>query len=115
MTGRDDIERLYDMATVAGAKAMNVPNHGLAVGANANLVVLGEPDVVEALRFHAAPRHVVSHGRRVDLARMRELARATGGTAGNLFGNRTASLRPRRVTAALAERQLRAADAAPSA
>ena len=76
MTGRDDIERLYDMVTVAAAKAMNLPNHALAVGAAANLVVLGEPDVVEALRFHAAPRHVVSHGRRVDLARMQALARA---------------------------------------
>ena len=83
MTGRDDIERLYDMATVAGAEAMNVPNHALAVGADANLVVLGEPDVVEALRFHAAPRHVVSHGRRVDLARMQELARAAGRAAGS--------------------------------
>ena len=30
------------------------PIIGLAVGAPANLVVLGEPDVVEALRFHAA-------------------------------------------------------------
>jgi hypothetical protein len=115
MTGRDDIERLYDMATVAGAKAMNVPNYGLAVGADANLVVLGEPDVVEALRFHAAPRHVVSHGRRVDLARMQELARAAGAPSGNLFKNKAARLRPRRVAAALAERQLGAADPAPSA
>ena len=74
MMGRDDLERLYDMATVTPAKAMNVPNHSLAVGADANLVVLAEPDIIEALRFHAAPRHVVSHGRRVDLARMQELA-----------------------------------------
>ena len=85
MTGRDDIERLYDMATVAAAKAMNVPNHALAVGAAANLVVLGEPDVVEALRFHAAPRHVVSHGRRVDLARMQALAREAGRDGGKSF------------------------------
>ena len=74
MTGRDDIERLYGMATVAPAKAINVRNHALAAGAEANLVVLGEPDVIEALRFHAPPRHVVSHGRRVDLTRMQELA-----------------------------------------
>ncbi len=81
MTGREEIERLYDMTTVAPAKAINLADHRLAVGAAANLVALGEPDAVEALRFHAPPRCVVSHGRRVDLARMRELARAPQGTA----------------------------------
>jgi len=81
MTGRDDLERLYDMTTVAPANAINLARYGLAVGAQANLVVLSEPDVVEALRFHAPPRHVVSHGRRVDLARMRELAAASAGDA----------------------------------
>ena len=74
MTGRKDIERLYDMVTVAAAKAMNVPDFGLSVGAHANLVVLGQPDIVEALRFHAPPRQVVSHGQRVDLSRMQALA-----------------------------------------
>lgn len=78
MTGRADIERLYDLVTTAPAKAMNVRGHGIAVGANANMVVLGQPDVVEALRFHAAPAHVISHGRRVDAARMQELASAPG-------------------------------------
>jgi cytosine/creatinine deaminase len=114
MTGRDDIERLYDMATVAGGKAMNLPNHVLAVGAEANLVVLGESDVVEALRFHAAPRHVVSHGRRVDLTRMQALAQETDGTAGNLFENSAAKLRSRRVESAPAARQWGAGDPAPS-
>lgn len=75
MTGREDIERLYDMVTVAAAKAMNVPGFGLSVGAHANLVVLGQPDIIEALRFHAPPRQVVSHGQRVDLSRMQALAR----------------------------------------
>jgi cytosine deaminase len=75
MTGREDIERLYDMVTVAAAKAMNVPGFGLLVGGHANLVVLGQPDIVEALRFHAPPRQVVSHGQRVDLQRMQALAR----------------------------------------
>ena len=78
MTGRDDIERLFDMITVAPARAINLPNHRLAVGAEANLVVLGETDAIEALRFHVPPRHVVSHGRRVDLARMQELAGELG-------------------------------------
>ena len=74
MTGRREIERLYDMVTTAPAKAMNLQGFGLAVGAQANLVVLGRPDVIEALRFHTPPRHVVSQGRRVDLARMQQLA-----------------------------------------
>lgn len=74
MTGRQEIERLYDMVTTAPAKAMNLQDFGLAVGAQANLVVLGRPDVIEALRFHTPPRHVVSQGRRVDLARMQQLA-----------------------------------------
>jgi len=38
--------------------------------------VLDQSDVVEALRFHAPPRQVISHGRQVDLARMRELSAA---------------------------------------
>ena len=53
MTGREDIERLYDMITVAPAKAINVPDHALAVGAEANLVVLGEPDV--SRRYASTP------------------------------------------------------------
>lgn len=74
MTGRQEIERLYDMVTTAPAKAMNLRGFGLAVGSQANLVVLGRPDVIEALRFHTPPRHVVSQGRRVDLSRMQQLA-----------------------------------------
>jgi cytosine deaminase len=37
-------------------------------------VVLDQPSVTEALRFHAAPAAVISHGRLVDLERMRGLA-----------------------------------------
>jgi cytosine deaminase len=76
MTGRQEIERLYDMVTTAPAKAMNLRDFGLAVGSQANLVVLGRPDIIETLRFHTPPRHVVSQGRRVDLARMQQLADA---------------------------------------
>lgn len=76
MTGRQEIERLYDMVTTAPAKAMNLRDFGLAVGSQANLVVLGRPDIIETLRFHTPPRHVVSQGRQVDLARMQQLADA---------------------------------------
>lgn len=74
MTTRPEIERLYDMITVDAAKAMNVGDFGLAVGRPAHLVVLDAPDVIEALRWHAPPAHVISHGRPVDLASMRRLA-----------------------------------------
>jgi cytosine deaminase len=74
MTARDEIETLYDMITVAPARAMNIADFGLAVGSCAHLVVHDQRDIVEVLRFHAPPRYVISHGRLVDLARMRELA-----------------------------------------
>jgi cytosine/creatinine deaminase len=74
MTVRAEIESLYDMVTSAAARAMNIADFGLAVGAPAHLVVRAEANVVDALRFHARPLHVISHGRRVDLERMAELA-----------------------------------------
>lgn len=73
MSARGDLEVLYDMITTRAAQAMGLAGHRLEVGAPAHLVVLEAPDVLEALREHAAPRAVVSHGRLVDQARMREL------------------------------------------
>jgi cytosine/creatinine deaminase len=75
MTTRQDIEKLYDMITVNAAAAINLSGFGISQGAIANLVVLDCPDVVEALRFHNAPAHVISNGKIVDQVRMRELAR----------------------------------------
>ena len=40
----------------------------------ADLVVLNQPDVIEALRFHGPPAHVIKSGVLVDQARMRALA-----------------------------------------
>jgi cytosine/creatinine deaminase len=74
MTTRQDIEKLYDMITVDGAKAINLVGFGIVPGAIANLVVLDCPDVVDALRYHAPPRHVISNGKIVDQAHMRMLA-----------------------------------------
>lgn len=75
MTTRPDMETLYEMITTRAARAMGVPDHALKVGAPANLVVLEAPDVLEALRSHALPVAVVSHGKMVDLTRMHELSR----------------------------------------
>jgi cytosine deaminase len=76
MMSKTDMATLYDMITVNPAKALHIADFGIAVGAPANLVVLDQPDIVEALRFHGRPRAVISHGRLVDLARMKELASA---------------------------------------
>jgi cytosine deaminase len=76
MMTRQDIDKLYDMITIDAAAAINVAGFGLAEGAAANLVVLDQPDVVEALRFHHAPVHVISHGKLVDQAKMRAIASA---------------------------------------
>lgn len=73
MTTAREIETLYDMITVNAARAMNLKDHSLRVGAPANLVILQGPNVLEALREHAAPSHVISHGRLVDRRKMSAL------------------------------------------
>ena len=63
MTTRDDMEVLYDMITVDAATAMGIQDHSVKVGAPANLVVLRQPDLLEALRFHQSPMAVISGGK----------------------------------------------------
>lgn len=75
MTTRQEIETLYDMVTTQAARAMNVPGHTLVAGATANLVVLEAPNVIEAMRDHAPPRYVISHGKLVDRTMMEALVR----------------------------------------
>jgi len=78
MMSRNEMETLYDMITVNPASALNIPDFDIAVGAPANILVLDQPDIVEALRFHGPPRAVISHGRLVDLRRISELAFTAG-------------------------------------
>lgn len=66
-TSFQDIETLYDMVTTQAARCMGLRDFEIRVGVPANLVVLGQPDVLEALRFHAKPVATISHGRLVDL------------------------------------------------
>jgi cytosine/creatinine deaminase len=80
MMTRQEVAALYDMITTEPAKALNLPGFGLAVGAPANFVVLGQPDEVEALRHHAPPAHVISHGRRLDAAKMQAIVAAGAGS-----------------------------------
>jgi cytosine deaminase len=67
MTTREDMETLYDMVTTRAAQAIGLKDFKLKAGAPANLVILDEPNVLEALRNHAPPAHVISHGKLVDL------------------------------------------------
>ncbi len=84
MTTKEDMETLYDMVTVRAAQAMGILEFKLEVGAPANLVVLEAPNVLEALRSHAAPRHVISHGRPVETDLMADLATSGLWPAGGL-------------------------------
>jgi cytosine deaminase len=74
MMSEADMELLYDAVTVNPATAIGLETHALAVGNVANLVVLEGETVAEALRFHAAPRAVISHGRLVDRDTMKTAA-----------------------------------------
>ncbi len=74
MTARDEIDTLYDMITVRAAEAIGLGGFRLEEGAPAHLVVLEAPNTLEALRDHAAPRHVISHGQLVEEATLDTLA-----------------------------------------
>jgi cytosine deaminase len=75
MTTSREMETLCDMITTNAAEAMNIHHHTLKVGHPANLVILAAPNVLEALREHAAPREVISHGKPIDRAKMKSVAR----------------------------------------
>jgi cytosine deaminase len=62
MTSAKDMDILYDMITTEAAKAIGLKDFKLEAGAPANLVVLDQPTVREAFRYHRAPTHVISHG-----------------------------------------------------
>jgi len=63
MTTSAEMDTLYDMITVNAFCAMGLPDISLREGAPAHLVVLDAPTVREVLRYHDAPRVVISHGR----------------------------------------------------
>src|ERR1700722_19112712 len=73
MMTRQEVTALYDMITIEPARALNLVAFGLSVGAPASLVVLGQSDEVEALRHHAPPTHVISHGKLLDAAKMQAM------------------------------------------
>lgn len=76
MTTAAEMEQLYRMVTVDAARAMGLTNFALHEGSPAHLVVLDAPNVLEALRTHAAPAAVISHGRLVDTQAMQAIIQA---------------------------------------
>lgn len=79
MTTAAKMETLYDMITVNAARGMGLSNFRLEAGSPANLVLLETPNVLESLRHHQAPAHVISHGRLVDRTEMARRAETTDG------------------------------------
>ena len=76
MTTRPEMEILYDMITTRAAECIGIKDFKLAVGNPAHLVVLDVPNTLEAFRYHEAPVQVISHGKLVDLDKMRKMGRA---------------------------------------
>lgn len=74
MTGRSQMDTLYDMATCVPARRLRIQHAGIAAGAPADLVILGRNSIQEALRFHTPPKVVISRGSLVDRNRMADLA-----------------------------------------
>ncbi|MEA2002549.1 MAG: amidohydrolase family protein [Actinomycetota bacterium] len=78
MMAGPDLELIYDAITINPAAAIGLDDHTLAVGNMANLVVVEGETIAEALRFHAAPLAVVSHGHLVDRDALRSMAGVPG-------------------------------------
>jgi cytosine deaminase len=62
-----ELEQVFDMVTVNGARAARLTDYGLAPGDKADLVVIGAPSVRQALRLQPPRRHVIKNG--VEVAR----------------------------------------------
>ena len=73
-TSASDMETLYDMVTTRAAECIGLKDFSVKVGAPANLVILTQPSVLEALRYHEAPAYVISHGKLIDQKKMKEIA-----------------------------------------
>ena len=74
MTTSREMEMLYNMITCNAAQGIGLQDFGLKVGAPAHIVVLEAPNVLEALRDHAAPVYVISHGKLLDQTAMRAMS-----------------------------------------
>src|SRR4051794_5970198 len=67
-----EMEQVMDMITVNSARAARVKDYGIAPGCTANLVVVGAPNVHEALRLQPPRRHVIRKGREIARSKVTE-------------------------------------------
>jgi cytosine deaminase len=74
MTTAGQMEVLYDMITTEAGKAIGLKDFELREGTPAHLVVLGEENILDALRYHSEPRWIISHGKLVDKEKYRKMA-----------------------------------------
>ncbi len=65
MTSQVQMAACFDAVTVNGAKVLGLERHGIAVGGDANLVLLQARSVVEAVRLRANRLLVLRRGKRV--------------------------------------------------
>ena len=63
MCSYKDLELVYNMITTNAAKVINIPNHELKVGGNADIVITREKDVVHAIWYHEEPISVIKNGK----------------------------------------------------
>ena len=60
----DEVQALWNMTTVTAAKLMRKDDYGIALGRQADLVVLDAPDEITALRTVAPVLAAYKRGRR---------------------------------------------------
>ncbi len=63
MTGQQQMNSCFDAITENGAEIMHLDNYGLAVGCNADFVILQCKNVVDALRLRPVRLYVVRRGK----------------------------------------------------
>ena len=63
LTGRDAMKFCFDAVTSNAARVIGLEGYGLAVGCNADFVVLDAPDPIEALRLRATRLYVIRRGK----------------------------------------------------
>ena len=63
MTGVTEMQQIFAAVTYNAAKVMGIENYGIAVGCNADLVVLQADDVIDAIRRRATRLYVIRRGK----------------------------------------------------
>ena len=89
LTSRDAMRFCFDAVTEAPARIMELDGYGLAVGCNADMVVLQAADPIEAIRLKAPRLAVIRRGKVIAetpaAGRRRSTCRAAGdGRSGRL-------------------------------